>query len=352
MISLTEAIEPDAPLSEAASLIADGGIALVVDRDMRLLGTITDGDVRRALLAGGDMEAPARRAMNAGPISVPTGTPRQACYARMQQESIFHLPVVDAEGRVQDVVRLAELATGEPLKNRVVLMAGGLGSRLRPLTDDKPKPMLPVGGRPLLQTIVEGFIAHGFGRFTISLNYLGEQIEHHFGDGKALGVEIAYTREDKPLGTAGCLDLLPERPEEPFFVMNGDILTRIDYRGMLDFHAATGASATVALNTYSHKVPFGLVDIEGDSVTGIREKPVFSFFVAAGIYVLSPDALDLIPDDRYFDMPSLFEALIAQGRQVSAYPIHEYWMDIGQPHDLAQAEAEYLSVFEPVARRA
>ncbi len=329
----------DAPLTEVAMVVrfGGGGAAFAADAERRLLGAITDGDIRRALLRGLDMNAPAEQAMNPNPRSAPEAQERRRYFAAMRAHAIFQLPILDGGGRVVDVALLSETARAADRPNRVVLMAGGLGSRLRPLTNTVPKPMLSVGGRPLLQRIVEQFIDAGFRRFLISVNYLAEKIEAHFLDGGPLGVDIDYLRETKRLGTAGCLSLLPERPQEPIFVMNGDILTDIDFAAMLRFHEDTGAVATMALNTYRTEVPYGVVELDGHRIAGVREKPELSFFVNAGVYVLSPEALDRVPDDAFLDMPTLFDGLREEGAVVSGFPLHEYWIDIGRPTDLERA---------------
>lgn len=340
-------VAPDAPLTATAAVIRSAGalIAFVVDSERRLLGAVTDGDIRRALLTGATMETPASQAMNPHPISAPLGTPRRECLERMRSESIFQLPLIDKNGAIRDVALLAEGAAGANLPNRVVIMAGGLGSRLGALTMETPKPMLMVGGRPLLQGIVERLIAAGFHRISISVNYLAEQIETHFGDGTLLGVEIDYLREKQRLGTAGCLSLLPAAPAEPVVVMNGDVLTDIDLRAMLRFHEENGAKATMALNSYKVDIPYGVVETNGHQVVGLQEKPSYSFFVSAGVYVLSPDAVAQVPHGEFFDMPMLFDELRANDGAIAGFPLHEYWLDVGRPKDLDTARQLYDEVF-------
>lgn len=339
---------PDASLQEAIAAIrkSHAGIAVITDESGRLIGTVTDGDVRRALLAGQDTSVKIRAVMAIHPQSAPAGTSSAECYEIMRASGIFHLPLVDETGRVVDLATLAELANDDFHPNEVVLMAGGLGRRLHPITNNIPKPMVSVGGRPILQTIVESFIASRFGRFTISLNHLGEQIQDHFGDGSRLGIDIRYIYETKRMGTAGCLSMLTERPTEPFFVMNGDILTSIDFEQMLNFHNDTAAVITMAVNTYTYEVPYGVAKIEGPRLVSLTEKPRQSLFISAGIYVLSPETLDEMRDDEFYDMPTLINDLLAQGSVVSAFPVHEYWLDIGRPDDLARAESEYDTVFK------
>jgi NDP-sugar pyrophosphorylase family protein len=289
-------------------------------------------------------DAPCSRIMTRSPITVGPNVPRDMVATLMQARQIQHVPRVDAEGFVTGLEILADLVAPPHLDTMVVLMAGGLGTRLRPLTENVPKPMLPVGGRPLLEIIVGNLAAQGFRRFRLAVNYKAEAIERHFGDGSQLGCEIGYLREPKPLGTAGCLSRLGERPTSPFVVMNGDLLTALDFRRMLDFHRSTGARATVALREHAQQVPYGVARSEGDHVLEIVEKPVHKWMVNAGIYVLDPSALDLLDGDRVVGMPELLNTIARDGR-VAGYPLKEYWIDIGRHEDLQRAEAELGSLF-------
>lgn len=311
-------------------------IALVIDDAGRLLGTITDGDIRRGLLRGVSLEDPASSIMNPKPTCARPEDGRAAILARMKAKALHQIPVVDAEGRVVGLEVLDELLTARR-ENWVVLMAGGRGTRLRPLTDDTPKPLLRVGAKPILETILESFVEQGFGRFFVAVNYRAEMVRAHFGDGSRWGVQIDYLEEQAPLGTAGALGLLPERPTAPLLVMNADLLTRVGFGHMLDFHRAHGAAATMGVREYDFQVPFGVVKIKDQSIISIEEKPTQRFFVNAGIYVLSPETLDLVPRGRALDMPQLFEALIAAGRETSVFPIREYWIDIGRMDDFEKA---------------
>ena len=340
-------IGPQAVIFDAVACIDRSGvqIALVVDEGGRLMGTLTDGDIRRALLRNLPLSTRVTEIMTRNPRMVPAGSDDTMLFRLMRALQIRHLPLVDADGRVVGLRTLEGMLQTPRRPNRVVLMAGGLGSRLRPLTHTLPKPMLPVGGKPLLETILETFVDAGFWRFAISLNYLAETIIGHFGDGSRWGVEIEYLREPRRMGTAGSLTLLRERPEEALIVMNGDILTAVDFRQMLQFHLDNEAMATMALHEYSLQVPYGVVQIEDHRLIGITEKPVHHHFINAGIYVLDPGAWDRIPRDTPFDMPELFQRLIAEGQSTVAFPIREYWLDIGQPQDLQRAESEFPSVF-------
>jgi NDP-sugar pyrophosphorylase family protein len=224
-------------------------------------------------------------------------------------------------------------------------MAGGLGTRLRPLTDDIPKPLLKVGNKPILETIIRNFAEHGFVNITISLNYKGDMIKDYFGDGSDFGVNIDYVEENKRLGTAGALSLLKENPHEPFFVMNGDLLTDVNFSHLLDFHSFGNSTATMCVREYEYQVPYGVIQTKDSDITSIVEKPIQKFFVNAGIYVLSPSVFNDIPENEFFDMPTLFNILIEKQKKVSSFPIHEYWLDIGRMSDFEQAQSEYFRIF-------
>ncbi|GAB4175189.1 MAG: nucleotidyltransferase family protein [Thalassobaculales bacterium] len=321
-------------------------IVLVVDDERRLLGTLTDGDVRRALLAGREVSAlTVGELMNRTPRSARQGESREALIARLREFGLHQLPILDEAGRVVDLMTIDTLLRRDWLPNQVVLMAGGLGTRLRPLTDALPKPLLPVGGRPLLETIVTSLAGQGFQRFVISLNYRGEMIRAHFGDGSRFGVEISYLVEPRRMGTAGCLSLLREPPREPFLVMNGDILTSVNFRHLLQFHVDSRALATMAVTEQAIQIPYGVTTVEDGRLTGIVEKPVQRVYVNAGVYVLEPALLSRIRADAPHDMPELFQSVIAEGGHCAAFPIREYWRDIGTPPDLERAESEFPDVF-------
>ena len=254
---------------------------------------------------------------------------------------VYHLPIVDGERRVQDLILDNLLAHEERVENWVVLMAGGLGSRLNPMTKTTPKPLLKVGEKPLLETIVEKFTHQGFRRFFISVNYKGEMVKRHFGDGSRWNADIRYLEEDERLGTAGALGLLPNAPTLPVIVMNGDVLTNVNFRSLLEFHEEQDARATMAVREYDFQVPFGVVDLEGARVLNIEEKPVHRFFVNAGIYVIESEVLESVPPNVHLDMPDLFRRLLGDGMKTAAFPIREYWLDIGHLDDLEQANREF-----------
>lgn len=327
-------------------------VVMVVDSDRTLLGLVTDGDIRRALLRGHDLTTSLETIMTRHPKTAPAGTSKTALLSRLRHEQILHLPLVDGENRVIDLAYLPEIESLPSFPNSVVIMAGGLGQRLRPITETIPKPMVEVGGRPLLHTTVEMLVSQGFNNITMSLNYLGEIIRDYFEDGKKFGANIHYVQEKDRLGTAGALSLLEEKPEFPFFVMNGDILTSIDFGAMLDFHVKSGSVATMAVNKYSYNVPYGVINVGNDRILSIKEKPTYDLFVNAGIYVIDPSVIAQIPQDQYFDMPTLFDKLIGAGGLTSPFPIREQWIDIGQVADLARANREYGAIVQstPAAR--
>lgn len=342
-------IQDSSTLREAIARIDASAlqIAMVVDGSALLLGTLTDGDVRRALLRGASLDMPVRDAMNALPTVAQVGENLRDRLQELRGKGIQRVPVVDGQGRVVGLELIEDLS-GPPADrmNWVVLMAGGLGSRLRPLTDDRPKPMLHVGERPILETILVSFIEQGFRNFYISINYMGDVVRHHFGDGSKWGVVIRYLVEDNPLGTAGALSLVPQRPAEPFFVMNGDILARVNFNAMLDFHLSARAAASVGVRQITHSIPYGVVRLDGQRLLSIVEKPREQVSVSAGIYVLSPSTLDSIPAQTYFDMPTLLQQLMEQGDTTVGFPIHEYWLDIGRMEDYARAHEEYGVAFK------
>lgn len=338
---------PHTPIRDAIQVLDKSAkqILLVVDNDDRLLGTVTDGDIRRGILKGISLDEHTDKIMGKSPTVARAGDERQSILAMMRNKKLHHIPVVNEQNRVVGIEFLEELIQPHLKENWVVLMAGGLGSRLRPLTNDCPKPMLKVGNKPLLETILENFIEYGFRHFYISVNYMADMVKDYFGDGTRWGVEIRYLEEDQKLGTAGALSLLPEKPRAPLLVMNGDLLTKVNFRQLLDFHTSHDSMATMCVREYDFQVPYGVVRIDKHRITGIDEKPVQRFFVNAGIYVLSPEALTSIPASGYFDMPTLFETLIAKEAETVVFPIREYWLDIGQLADYDRANGEFMQVF-------
>lgn len=336
-------IPPEATLRQAVAAIDRGTrqIALVVDDAGRLVATVTDGDVRRGLLRGLGLDSPVAAVMNRTPITIHEEDGPEAARRLMRARRLHHVPIVDEGGRLVDLAWIDDISGITRRETRVVLMAGGLGHRLRPLTETVPKPMLPIGGRPILEHILRSFVDQGFVRFTISLNYLGEQVQDHFKDGEEFGAEIDYIEEKERLGTAGALSMLPERPDSPFIVMNGDLLTQIRFEALLRFHSEIDAVATLCARRFEMQVPYGVIDSEGSYLRGILEKPVHSHFVNAGIYVLSPMVLDELSLGQPLDMPDLFTRITDGGAKAGVFPLREYWLDIGRLEDLQRARAEF-----------
>ena len=332
---------PSATIKEALRILDGSGMrmVLVVSQGDILLGVITDGDIRRALLRRADLDTPLGEVMNCNPHTSKSSDSRNSIYEKMNRFSLVHVPIVDQNGRVVGVETNHRLTSSTPRDNWVFLMAGGFGSRLSPLTDNCPKPMLSVGGKPILQSILESFSAAGFRNFYISLHYLPELIKEYFGDGTRWGVTIRYVEEDTPLGTGGALGLLPEDcTDQPLIVMNSDVLTKLDFNALLDFHLSQNPEMTVCVREYEMQVPFGVIEGDGTFLQRIVEKPTYGFFVNAGIYVLSPDAVRLARPARHQNMPDLIAGIIGRGDRVVMFPIHEYWQDIGRPSDYAMAQ--------------
>ncbi|MBM3349481.1 MAG: CBS domain-containing protein [Betaproteobacteria bacterium] len=317
-------------------------ISLVVSEDGALLGTLTDGDIRRGLLRGMNLESPIDSIVHRNAIVVSTSINPDMAFRIMQANKIRQLPVVDSERRVVGLHLLEAGAESSAQTIPIVIMVGGLGTRLRPQTEKYPKPLLPVAGKPILEHIIERAKAQGFSHFVLAVNYLGHMIEDYFGNGDRWQVRIDYLREDIPLGTAGALSLLRPPPETMFAVSNGDVLTDIRYSEILDFHAYYDATATMAVRRHEWQHPFGVVKTNGVDIVGLNEKPVSRTYVNAGIYVLNPSALDLLAPDEPCDMPALFARLRKQGKRTVAYAMYEQWVDIGRPEDLDRARNDAL----------
>ena len=320
-------------------------IALVVNKDNQLLGTISDGDIRRGLLKGSSINDSINNIYNTNPVTVRAGSNKDVLKDLCSKCAINQIPILDQEDRIVDLFILDYVYKKREYKNQVVLMVGGLGTRLRPLTENIPKPMLKVGDRPILQTIVEGFVKSGFYNITMCLGYKSGVIQSFFEDGSMFGANIDYIVEEKRMGTAGALTLLGKKLVNPFFIMNGDLLTNIDFEKMLDFHVEHNSKATMCVREYDIEVPYGVVNVANESIISITEKPIHSFFVNAGIYLLEPDCIDLIPDNEFYDMPLLFEELIATKEKIVSFPLQEYWLDIGRMADYERANFEYSKNF-------
>lgn len=315
-------------------------IVLVGNETGELEGTISDGDIRRGLLKGLDLDSPIADIIHRNALVVPPEMGRDMVMQLMVANKIQQIPVVDEHRRVVGLHLWDEVSTCPMRSNVMVIMAGGMGTRLRPHTDNCPKPMLTVAGKPMLEHIIERAKLDGFSHFVLAIHYLGHMVEGYFADGKRLGVRIDYLREPTPLGTAGALGLLNPRPEAAFVITNGDVITDIRYGELLDFHIRHNAAATMAVRVHEWQHPFGVVQTQGVDIIGFEEKPVARSHINAGVYALHPDALNLLSGDTHCDMPTLFERLQAESRRTVAYPMHEPWLDVGRPDDLAAVRAE------------
>lgn len=340
-------VRPDTSVVKAIEIIDRGDlqIALVVNEKAQLLGTVTDGDIRRAILSQLSLEQAVRNIMNPKPFYIRWDQSRDIAVSLMRNNKIRQIPVVDEDMCLVGLEIADELLQPPPRHNRVVLMAGGLGQRLHPLTESCPKPLLRVGGKPLLETIMESFIEQGFRYFYISVNYRADMIVEYFGDGSRWGGEIKYIHENQRLGTVGALSLLPETPREPLILMNGDILTKISYGQLLDFHKKNQSAATLCVKEHQSYLPYGVATIEQQRLKKLEEKPAQRYFINAGLYVLQPEVMHYIPPKTCFDMPDLFRVLLTQGKEIAAFPIREYWIDIGRFDDYERANHEFTEVF-------
>lgn len=338
-------ISENITIKEALKVIDIGTfrIALVVDKDNKFLGTLNDGDIRRGLLKNYTLDDSIKDLYFRNPTVALNNESKEKIIQKAIKNQVYQIPIVDENNYLVDIVNLTTLLNVTKKRNRVILMAGGLGTRLRPLTEDTPKPMLKVGNKPILETIIKNFADHGFVNITISLNYKAEMIKEYFKDGSDFGVNIDYIEENIRLGTAGALSLLEEQPNEPFFVINGDILTNVNFSHLMDFHSFGKTMATMCVREYQFQIPYGVIQIEDNVVKSIKEKPIEKYFVNAGIYVLSPKVLEYVPKNEFFDMPTLFELLIEKGQKPLSFPIHEYWLDIGRIEDFHKAQ-EFFNV--------
>lgn len=325
------------------------GIALIVDDENRLLGTINDGDIRRAIISGRSLDAPAIQllAQRDNPIYLkPTtareGTDNAQLLKLMRDHKIIQIPLLDAFDSIIDLVTMNDLVPDDEPNLKALIMAGGFGTRLLPLTTDMPKPMLPVGDRPVMELVLDRLKHAGIKKVSVAAHYLSDKITEHFGDGSGFDVEMSYLVEDEPLGTAGALGLMDES-DEPILIVNGDVLTEVDFRKMADFHKEQNADMTVGVRHYSFKVPFGVVECEGAQIRKVIEKPDYTFFVNAGLYLIEPSVRKLVGRGEKLDMTDLIELAIAQGLNVASFPIVEYWLDIGRKPDYDKAQDDLLS---------
>lgn len=312
-------------------------IVLAVSPGNKLVGTLTDGDIRRAFLKGHRLDDSIDDVIHYNPLVVPPQMGRDLVLQLMKINKVHQLPIVDQEGILTGLHVWDFIVAPEAIENMMLIMAGGKGTRLRPHTENCPKPMLEVGGKPMLEHIIERAVTDGFKNFVISLHYLGHMIEDYFGDGTQYGVNIKYLKEETPLGTAGCLSLLRKIPDCPFIVTNGDVLTDLHYKEFLEFHIRHEASATMAVRQHEIQNQFGVVRTKGVDIEGFEEKPIYRSHVNAGIYVLNPDTLNFLKKEQPCDMPTLFERIKQNAGRTIVYPMHEPWLDVGRPEDLVSA---------------
>lgn len=316
-------------------------IVMVANQQGQLVGTVTDGDIRRALIRHEGMDSHIENFMFKTPTVASIDDSKETILSMMKSKELLQVPIIDSDRMIVGLETLQRIIERVKLENPVFLMAGGFGKRLRPLTNNIPKPLLKVGTKPILETILEQFIDAGFYNFYISTHYKAEMVRKHFGDGGQWGVNIQYVHEETPLGTAGALGLLPKTmPDLPILMMNGDLLTKVSLDGMLQFHNEHNSVATMCVREYDFQVPYGVVTTEEHLVTGIIEKPIHKFFVNAGIYVLSPSLVKSVEGSKYLDMPQLLEQQIEKGSQVNMFPVHEYWLDIGRIEEFERANQE------------
>jgi len=341
-------VPPEAKIRDVISFIDKygSGVAIVVDDARRLLGTVTDGDIRRAILGGLDLGLPVQSLLDrkqetgcGAPITVKVGTSDAEVLRLMNQHVLRHIPIVNDDGQVVDLRLLGDLVKEYELPLQAVVMVGGFGTRIRPLTDDLPKPMLPIGGQPLLELILKQLRSAGIRRVNLTTHYKERVISDHFGDGSSLDLQISYVREDEPLGTAGALSRV-QADQDPLLIINGDIITTINFRSMLQYHREHGADMTIAVREYEYQVPYGVVVTDGLLVNNIIEKPVRREFVSAGIYLVHPDVCRWVPSDKPCDMPELILRCLRQEGRVVSFPVREYWIDIGHMENYRKAQAD------------
>lgn len=340
-------LKPTSTIKEALKIIDNGGvqIALVIDEDEKLIGILTDGDIRRGLLNNLSLNDRIETIISKNPVVCKIEDTKEMILDIAVANKIYQIPILDNEGKLVGVEEVDELLKPQNKSNKVVLMVGGLGTRLRPLTEHTPKPMLKVGNKPILETIILNFKKYGFTNIILSVSYKSEIIEKYFGDGLKFGVSIEYIHEKKRMGTAGALSLIREKLAEPFFVMNGDLLTNVNFEYMLEYHLKNSSIATMGIREYDFQIPYGVVNTSNKKILSIDEKPVHKFFVCGGIYILDKSVLDIIPYNEFYDMPTLFEKLIKNDIKSISFLIREYWIDIGKIEEYEKANNEYSKVF-------
>lgn len=336
------ALKSNATIREAIQIIDKGsiGIAVVVDGNFCLMGTITDGDVRRGFLRGLNLDSSVNLILNPKSINCHIHDSREKMLKIAEENCINQIPVLDDFGVLVNIETFHNLHKASKHENIVFLMAGGLGNRLMPLTENIPKPLLGISGKPILEYIIESFKKYGYLNFVISINYLGDKIQEYFNNGEKLGVHIEYVRENKKLGTAGSLSLLGTRPKKPFFLMNADLITSLNLEQLMAFHKAHKSMFTMCMQKHEISIPYGVVIVQNHKLQQLIEKPDHSFFINAGIYVLDPSVLDYIPHNEYCDMPSVIDNFKNGGNDIFTFPLREKWIDIGLPEDYSRSQLE------------
>jgi len=332
-------LPPEATVEDAKRVLDSDSmrIVFVVSEKGRLLGIVTQNDYRKSILKYVDNHAPITSIMNDNPKTVLVTDSESVIGELFIKTHLMHLPVVDEDGILVNVEYYDEHLMIDSQDNWMIIMAGGQGSRLRPLTTDTPKPLLKVGGKPILETIIDNCISYGFRKFYLSVNYKAQMIEDYFGDGSKWGIQISYLKEKKQKGTAGSLSLLPETPSKPFIVMNADLITDLNFQDLINFHLEHKSVATMCVKEYEFAVPYGVVGVNNGAIEKIDEKPVHKFFVNAGVYVLGPKVLKFLPENKPLDMTDLFSKVINGNQNTAVFPIHEYWLDIGSVGDYQNA---------------
>lgn len=337
-------VAPELPIHLAVAAMdrVGLGVLLLCGEDRTLVGVLTDGDIRRAIMHNVSFDKPSSAIASRAPLTAEKGVRASEALRRMNHGRSFkvnHLPIVDSRRHVVGLLVRSDLMSNEDTGLSAVIMAGGYGRRLAPLTDDVPKPMLPLGDRPVMERIIDRLRDSGIRRVNVTTHYRPDAIARHFGDGSEFGVRIKYVNEESPLGTAGALALL-DAPDEPFLVINGDVVCDVDFRAILAFHREHQADLTVAVRPHTIRIPFGVFDAEGPNIVAIREKPILTHLVNAGIYLLEPSVYPHLPTSGPFDMTDLIHRLIEGKRRVVGFPIHEYWRDIGRHDEYAQAQVD------------
>lgn len=334
-------------IKEALNVINEGEmrIAFIVDEQGKLLGILSDGDIRRAFLNNYTLENTIEKIFNKNYIYSQVGDSKDKIIELANFHQVYQIPILDDKMILVGIEELNSLITQPLRSNKIVLMVGGLGTRLRPLTDEVPKPLLKVANKPILEIIIENFSKYGFKEFILSVNYKSKMIEDYFGNGSKFGVNIEYINETQRMGTAGALSLMEDKLKESFFVMNGDLLTDINFEHLLKFHIENKCQATMCVREYDLQIPYGVVNINNKYIQSIEEKPLHTFCVNAGIYILEPSILKYVPKNKFYDMPTLFETIIENKYKAISFPIKDYWLDIGEIEQYKKANLEYGNIF-------